>query len=450
MPVPSPARRRIAPLAMGGAPRPVGVLKGVELIGTFHGSGYKAPTELVRRADGRWVRLPPLLYAVAQALQGQQCHAADHDSRRLFAAIADAVGKQAGLALNAEHIAYLLDRKLAPLGVTTYADGTCPELAPSTPFLALRVRRALLSARVTWVLGGTLAWLFQPLVLLVAVVAMVGAETWVLATQDLATAMIRTLLDPAGILLVVALGIASTVFHECGHSAACRYGGVAPGDMGCGLYLAWPVFYTDVTNSYRLGRPGRLRTDLGGVYFNGLFLIVLVSFYAATGYAPLLIAVLAVNTEVVQQLLPTMRFDGYYIAADIAGIPDLFKYIGPILARTVLRRSADPKLAAIKQWPQVVVTAWVLVTVPILALQLGFVVWNLPTAFRTAWGAASDLVKRAVVGDQPLLDTAASAMQTLPLLLSLAGIVLVLAQLARSALRRTRHHASGRRGERGP
>ena len=34
--------------------------------------------------------------------------------------------------------------------------------------------------------------------------------------------------------------------------------------MGAGLYLVWPAFYTDVTDSYRLGRAGRLRTDLGG------------------------------------------------------------------------------------------------------------------------------------------------------------------------------------------
>ena len=40
--------------------------------------------------------------------------------------------------------------------------------------------------------------------------------------------------------------------------------------MGAGLYLVWPAFYTDVTDSYRLGRGGRLRTDLGGLYFNAI------------------------------------------------------------------------------------------------------------------------------------------------------------------------------------
>ena len=40
--------------------------------------------------------------------------------------------------------------------------------------------------------------------------------------------------------------------------------------MGVGIYLVWPAFYTDVTDSYRLPRAARLRTDLGGLYFNAI------------------------------------------------------------------------------------------------------------------------------------------------------------------------------------
>src|SRR3712207_8247936 len=39
------------------------------------------------------------------------------------------------------------------------------------------------------------------------------------------------------------------------------------------LYIVWPAFYSTVTDSYRLDRVGRLRTDLGGVYFNAVFMI---------------------------------------------------------------------------------------------------------------------------------------------------------------------------------
>ena len=64
--------------------------------------------------------------------------------------------------------------------------------------------------------------------------------------------------------------VLSAGFHEFGHAAAARRGGATPGAMGAGIYLVWPAFYTDVTDSYRLGRWGRVLTDLGGLYFNAI------------------------------------------------------------------------------------------------------------------------------------------------------------------------------------
>ena len=64
-------------------------------------------------------------------------------------------------------------------------------------------------------------------------------------------------------------------------------GGLPPrrcqaGRIGVGIYLVWPAFFTNVTDSYRLSRAGRLRTDLGGVYFNLIFMLGLAGVYAAT------------------------------------------------------------------------------------------------------------------------------------------------------------------------
>jgi putative peptide zinc metalloprotease protein len=52
--------------------------------------------------------------------------------------------------------------------------------------------------------------------------------------------------------------------------------------MGAGIYLAFPAFYTDVTDAYRLSKGGRLRTDLGGVYFNALFMLATAPAFFAT------------------------------------------------------------------------------------------------------------------------------------------------------------------------
>ena len=37
-------------------------------------------------------------------------------------------------------------------------------------------------------------------------------------------------------------------------------------------------------DAYRLGKRGRLRTDLGGMYFNAIFALIVGAVYAATSF----------------------------------------------------------------------------------------------------------------------------------------------------------------------
>ena len=93
---------------------------------------------------------------------------------------------------------------------------------------------------------------------------------FVLIHKGVAPATAQAFDSPELLLLVLGLDVASAAFHEIGHAAACRYGGGRPGGMGAGIYVVWPAFYTDVTDAYRLPRSARLRTDLGGIYFNAV------------------------------------------------------------------------------------------------------------------------------------------------------------------------------------
>ncbi|WP_051166559.1 hypothetical protein [Amycolatopsis orientalis] len=433
-----------------GEAGPVGLLPDTEPVGEFRGSGYREPPLLVTRTDGQLVRLPALLYLIVRLLVAQQAfvpadpeETGHRDDAGTLAKVAAAASEQSGLRLEAEHLAYLLDRKLAPLGLTTYADGTVPELARHNPFLALRVRVQVLAPAATWVLGGMLGWLFFPVVIALLLAAAGVAEWWLLAGHSVSDAMSSTLADPIGVLTVLGLAVASTGFHECGHAAACRYSGAVPGGMGAGIYLVWPAFYTDITDTYRLGRAGRLRTDLGGVYFNAIFAVALAAAYFSTGWAPLLVAVLSVNLEIVQQLLPTLRFDGYYLMADLVGVPDLYRYIGPILSHYLLRRPRDERLDALKRWPQTAVTTWVLLIVPALALELGYLAWQVPGLVRTDAQAASGLISRAAADPHPVLGAISAAVQILLLALPIAGIVAIAWQLGRAMWRLARRRLPG-------
>ncbi|WP_129312345.1 hypothetical protein [Streptomyces sp. L2] len=423
------------PSGSSGDARPT-LAEGTELVGEFEGSGYREPPQLVARSDGQLVRLPGLLYTVAKLLDR---HSAPDGERPggggpTVAHIAAALSEETGRLYTADHVTFLVDQKLAPLGITTYCDGSPPPpVAKADPFLAFRFRMAVLSEEVTWFLAGLFAWLHRPVVALLAVPAFFAGEVW-FWMQDTAGALQAVLFAPTSFLLVVFLAVVSCVFHEMGHASACRYGGVRPGSMGCGVYLVWPAFYTDITNSYRLGRGGRLRADLGGVYFNAVFANLLVLAYLTTGFSPLLVAILSVNLEIFQQLLPTLRFDGYYIIADLVGIPDLFKYIGPIIRSVLFRKPRDERLQALKRWPQAVVTVWVVCVVPALALQLGYVVMQLPRLIQVDWQQIQVLVVNAAASGDYVM-AGASAVQILLLILPVAGLTVVVMQLLRGVFR---------------
>lgn len=412
-----------------GAAGPIGLLEGTELIGEFKSSGYREASHLVGRSDGQLVRLAPVLYAVVTAFAR---HGRVGGTEILSRVGADA-SDETGLELTAGHIAYLMDRKLAPLGITTASNGVRPTIATKQPFLSLRFKKAVLPSSATWFLGGLFSGLFQRASILPAVTAVLLGEIWLFATQPMGSALAQALANPTSLLLVAGLAIASAFFHEIGHATACRYGGVRPGAIGSGVYIAWPVFYTDITNSYRLDRAGRLRAVLGGVYFNALFLLGLMVVYAWTEFPALLAAILVVNLELLQQLLPTLRFDGYYIAADLVGVPDLFKYIGPILKRTLLRQPADERLGALKIWPQRVVTLWVLVVLPALIAQLAFVGFQMPKFVAIGWDRIATIGRNlaGATSGGDLFGLVADVALTAFAVLPLAGLLVLVLQAGR-------------------
>ena len=170
-----------------------------------------------------------------------------------------------------------------------------------------------------------------------------AVDYWLLAVHGLGSGLQLVLHNPVDLLIVLGLSVLSAAFHECGHAAGCRYGGARPGVIGVGISLVWPAFFTNVTDSYRLGRAGRLRTDLGGLYFNLIFMLALAGTYSATSAEVLLLVIAITHLEMLEQLLPFVRFDGYFILSDLAGVPDLFARIAPILRRAVPSRAVPSR-----------------------------------------------------------------------------------------------------------
>ena len=357
-----------------GDGKPPQLAEGVELIGEYEDSGYKEAPSIARRSDGQIIQLPALLYLVAESVDG----------RRTYAEIAARVTEASGRGVAPEDAQFLVDEKLRPLGVVAGADGESPQLRKADPLLALKFRVALVPERVVHAITSAFYPFFFPPVIAAAVGALIAFDVWMLAFHGVAQGARSLVYNPVLLFMVLGLVVAATALHEVGHATAARYGGAKPGVMGAGIYVVWPAFYTDVTDAYRLNRLGRLRTDLGGIYFNALFALGTAGVYLLTGFEPLLVVALVQHFQILQQLLPFLRLDGYYILSDLTGVPDLFARIGPTL-KSLVPGKKDEKVDELKRWVRFAVVAWVLLLVPVLLFTFGAIVVNVPRIFATAY-----------------------------------------------------------------
>jgi putative peptide zinc metalloprotease protein len=343
--------------------------------GEYQGSGFTEPKYIARRGDGQVVQLSRLLHLVAGAVDGQ----------RDTEGISHRVSARFGREVSEENVHFLIDQKLIPLGVIVPWNQQHDEVeAPASDLLlALKGHRVLLGERRVNRIGGALAWLHRPPIVALVLLAAVAMDVWLFGFHGAIAPVLGVLNQPVLMLAVFGLTVASLVFHELGHASACRYGGARPGCIGCGLYLIWPSMYTEVTDVYRISRSGRIRTDLGGVYFNVVFMLLLTGCYLLTGQTFLLSAVYLGHFEVLEQLMPAVRLDGYYILGDLAGVPDLFGKIRPILRSVIPGRPTPPEVRDLKRSARVIVTVWVLAMVPLILGDLGYALWNLPRILTT-------------------------------------------------------------------
>ena len=423
---------RTTPHAPAPAATPASGLRpadGLELLGGFQGSGYKKEVALVRRGDGQVVQVGPLMYALLDCADGRR------DADELAAAMSDRLGRR----VEQDHLVRLV-QKLGGLGLLAGTEDNAPE--KSNPLLALRWRVLITDPKVTRRLTDPLTPFFRRLVVLGVLAAFLGVAWFVLVQKGVASATAEAFQKPELLLFVFLVGIASAGFHELGHAAACRYAGGTPGGIGAGLYMVWPAFYTDVTDAYRLPRRDRLRVDLGGLYFNMLVAVATLAAWLILRVDALLLIVALQLIQMVQQLSPVIRADGYHILSDLTGVPDLYQHLGPTLKRLVPWNRREP--SALSGRARVLVTAWVLIVVPLLlALSLSLIL-VFPRLVATAWASAQALA--GDIGEAGVVDTLVAVLRLIALALPVIGVGLMAQRFVRTALAKARAWSAGRPG----
>jgi putative peptide zinc metalloprotease protein len=405
---------------------------GLELLGPMQGSGYTGGSALVRRADGQIVQVGPLLYALLESLDGVS------DSAALARTMSERLERRIG-GQQVEQLA----SKLAHQGLLAGTEHSAPP--KRNPLLALRWRVLVTDSRITKGLSAPFTFMFRPWIMW-PVVAAFGAVCWfVLIHKGVASATAQSFNHPGLLLLVFALAVISAGVHELGHASACRYGGATPGGMGVGLYLVWPAFYTDVTDAYRLDRRSRLRVDLAGLYFNAAFAVVTMGVWLAMRVDALLLLVALQLLQMVRQLSPVIRADGYHILSDATGVPDLYAHLGPTLRRLLPRHWRDP--SPVRGWSRVLITLWVLIIVPVLLSLMVTAVLLLPRLGTSAWDSGRHLALQLPqdVGRGETIRTAATVLQLVALFLPVAGSFLITQKFLRTTIARSLRWSAGHR-----
>lgn len=154
---------------------------------------------------------------------------------------------------------------------------------------------------------------------------------------------------------LLGMGVAlcfAKVFHELGHGFAAKRFGCRVPSMGVAFLVLWPVLWTDTTDAWRLAdRRQRLVIDVSGMAAE-ITLAALASIAWAIlpdGPARSAMFVLSSSTWILTlfvNIVPLLRFDGYYILSDLLDVANLqergFAYTRWWLRELLFRPGAPP------------------------------------------------------------------------------------------------------------
>jgi multidrug efflux pump subunit AcrA (membrane-fusion protein) len=179
------------------------------------------------------------------------------------------------------------------------------------------------------------------------VLSMVSFVAWAVHTYvDLSFADVP--IGPWDIVLAFLLFFVANFIHEMGHGLACKYYGGPVHEIGIFLqFHIQPLPYCDTSSSYLFEKKRhKLLVQMAGTVGSVMVSAVLVAFLAVVPRSvpiyPALLLAFGLNTSfaVLANVIPFIKFDGYYALADALEIPNLrersFEYAGALLRHRLL------------------------------------------------------------------------------------------------------------------
>ena len=260
------------------------------------------------------------------------------DGRRNVAEVFEAYDKLNPGKFSLQKLEQLVQSFLLPksLLVDLTSPAVVPEIsATRTSYVYGKVR--LIPQEIVYPVAKLFGWAFDKRVLLlwlaVFVLTHVMFYVWILPAHRM------HLNDFTGSTFsaVMLLSLLGAFVHETGHASALVSNGCTQTEIGFGLYIYYPVLYTDVSEAWKLSRHRRALIDIGGVYFQSVFQLLLLSLFYINGSSILIYFFLFNDLIMFRTMNPFLRMDGYWLVADLFGIYNLRQQSTKLIQHYVLK-----------------------------------------------------------------------------------------------------------------
>ncbi len=214
-------------------------------------------------------------------------------------------------------------------------------LQASTNILAIKFKGIDPERLLNW-LYPKVAWIFNPVTVFCCVLLMIAALSLVLVEFDVFRSKLpgfyQFFTPTNGLLLAAVLGC-TKVLHEFGHGLTCKHFGGECHEMGVMILVLTPCLYCNVSDSWML--PSKWRRAAIG--FAGIYVEVLLAAIATFIWwftKPGLINNICLNIMFISSVStilfnanPLLRYDGYYVLADLMEIPNMRQKASSITSR---------------------------------------------------------------------------------------------------------------------
>lgn len=190
------------------------------------------------------------------------------------------------------------------------------------------------------------AWLLTPAALSLWLLVVLAAVALVIVHHDqwwVRLPEFRSFFHAGNLVWLAVTMAVIKVLHELGHAIACKHFGGECHDLGLMFLIFTPCLYCDVSDTWMLpGKWQRIAVSAAGLYVE-LFLAAVCTFlwwFSEPGLLNSLflnIMFVCSVSAVVFNGNPLMRFDGYYILADLVEVPNLQSRARSALSRITAR-----------------------------------------------------------------------------------------------------------------